>query len=179
MAVSTSWSIPVDKKVLSLRQIALFGVLGALTFGAKVAMAGLPNIELSSLLVMLFAVVFGWKAIYPVYLYVTMEILLYGIGFWNVNYLYVWGILMAAAVGMRRLKHPIWWALLSGLFGLSFGLLCCPPYAVMGGFSYAIRWWIAGLPFDYIHGAANFVAALVLFVPMRRLLEKLYSKMNQ
>ena len=51
-------------------------MLGALTFGMKVAMAGLPNIEPTTLMVMLFAVTFGWKAIYPIYLYVMMEILL-------------------------------------------------------------------------------------------------------
>ncbi len=56
----TSWCIPVRKTTLTLRQVALFGVLGALTFGAKVAMSGLPNIEPVSLMVMLFAVVFGW-----------------------------------------------------------------------------------------------------------------------
>ena len=70
----------MDKKHLTLRQITLFGMLGALTFGAKVAMAGLPNIEPVSLFVMLFAVTFGWKALYPIYLYVMLEILCYGLG---------------------------------------------------------------------------------------------------
>ena len=37
-------------------------MLGGLTFAAKVAMAGLPNIEPVSLMVMLFAVIFGAKA---------------------------------------------------------------------------------------------------------------------
>ena len=106
-----------DRSPLTLREIALFGMLGALTFGMKVAMAGLPNIEPVSLMVMLFAVVFGWKCLYPIYLYVTMEILLYGINLWNINYLYIWLILAAAAIAMRQLKNPIWWALLSGLFG--------------------------------------------------------------
>jgi energy-coupling factor transport system substrate-specific component len=153
-------------------------MLGALTFGLKVAMSYLPNIEPVSLLVMIFAVVFGKKCLYPIYLYVLMEVLLYGIGFWNVNYFYVWSILAVGAVCMRPLKNPVWWALLCGIFGLAFGFLCCPPYAVMGGFDYAIRWWLAGLPFDYIHGAANFVIALVLFVPLRNLLEKLYKKIG-
>ena len=120
----------MDKKHLTLRQITLFGMLGALTFGAKVAMAGLPNIEPVSLFVMLFAVTFGWKALYPVYLYVMLEILCYGLGLWNVNYLYAWAILAVASIAMRKLRNPIWWALLSGLFGLSFGLLCCPGLAV-------------------------------------------------
>ena len=179
MARLISWCIPLDNRKLTLRQIALFGMLGALTFGAKVAMAGLPNIEPVSLMAMLFGVTFGWKALYPVYVYVAMEMTLYPVGWWNLNYLYVWGILAVAAIAMRKLKNPIWWAMLSGLFGLAFGLLCSPVYAVMGGFDYAISWWIAGLPFDYIHAAGNFAITLVLFVPLRKLLAMLYARINQ
>ena len=81
--------------------MVLFGILGALTFAAKVAMAALPNIEPVSLFVMLFAAVFGWKALYPEYLYVTMEILFYGIQIWNIYYLYIWLVLLVAAVLLR------------------------------------------------------------------------------
>ena len=167
------------KQKITLREIALFGMLGALTFGAKVAMSGLPNIEPVSLMVMLMAVVFGWKALYPVYLYVLMEILLYGVNLWNINYLYVWTILAVAAIFMRRLQNPFWWALLSGVFGMAFGLLCAPVYAVMGGFDYAIRWWLSGLVFDIPHAIGNFVIALLLFVPLRKLLEKLYYQLQK
>ena len=161
---------------LTLRQIALFGVLAALTFGAKVAMSGLPNIEPVSLMVMLFAVVFGWKGLYPVYLYVLMEVLLYGINLWNINYLYIWTVLFALAMLLRPLKHPLWWALLSGCFGMAFGLLCSPVYMVIGGFDYGIRWWLSGIAFDLPHAIGNFVIALVLFVPLRLLLTRLYNK---
>lgn len=142
-------------------------------------MSVLPNIEPVSLFVMLFAVVFGWKALYPIYLYVLMEILLYGVSFWNINYLYIWTILAVAAMLMRRLQNPIWWALLSGVFGMAFGLLCSPVYMVVGGsVSYGIRWWLAGIPFDIPHAIGNFCIALVLFYPMRKLLQKLYTKMQ-
>lgn len=153
-------------------------MLGALTFGMKVAMAGLPNIEPVSLMVMLFAVVFGWKGLYPMYLYVMLEVLLYGINLWNINYLYVWLFLALGAMAMRKLKHPIWWALLSGAFGMAFGFLCCPVYAVIGGWRYAIRWWLSGVVFDIPHAAGNFIIALVLFVPLRKLLTRLYAKMT-
>lgn len=167
------------KGSLSLAEIALFGVLGALTFGAKVAMSALPNIEPVSLMVMLMAVVFGWKALYPVYLYVLMEVLLYGINLWNINYLYVWALLTVAAIAMRRLRHPFWWALLSGVFGMAFGLLCAPVYIAIGGVDYAIRWWLTGIAFDIPHAVGNFLIALVLFVPLRTLLQRLYSQMRK
>jgi len=159
-----------------VRQIALFGVLGAMTFGAKVAMSFLPNIEPVSLFVMVFAVVFGRKALYPIYLYVAMEILLYGIGTWNLMYVYVWTILAAAAWCMRKAESPLSWALLSGVFGLAFGALCAPVDFMLGDLGYVISKWVTGIPFDLAHCAGNFVMALVLFKPMRGLLEKLYAR---
>lgn len=154
-------------------------MLGALTFGAKVAMSGLPNIEPVSLMVMLFAVVFGWKALYPTYLYVVMEILMYGIQLWNINYVYVWLVLALVAMALRKMRHPLLWALLSGTFGMLFGFLCAPVYTVMGGLDYAYRWWLAGIPFDISHAVGNFCIALVLFVPLRNLLEKLYKRIQE
>lgn len=152
-------------------------MLGSLTFAAKVAMAGLPNIEPASLFIMLFAVVFGKKCIYPIYTYVAMEFLCYGIHLWSINYLYVWLILAAGAWLLRSVKNPVVWALLSGGFGLLFGLFCAPVYLVSGGIGYAVSWWISGVPFDLLHAGGNFVMALVLFVPLRKLLTRLYSRM--
>ena len=149
-------------------------MLAALTFGAKVAMSYLPNIEPVSLMVMLFGVVFGWKALFPVYVYVAAEILFYGLGTWNVNYLYIWAILAAAAVMLREQRNPLLWAVLSGAFGLLFGALCAPVDVVMGGWAYAVTKWASGIPFDVAHCIGNFVIALLLFAPLRKLLEKLY-----
>ena len=164
----------MDKKPLTLREVALFGILGALTFGLKVAMSLLPNIEPVSLLVMLYAVIFGRKCVFPIYLYVMMEILFYGIQLWNINYLYVWVFLALVAWLLRKETSPLVWALVSGVFGLLFGLLCAPVYLFTGGVSFAISWWASGILFDVMHCAGNFAMALVLFVPLRRLLSKLY-----
>lgn len=158
--------------------MVLFAVLGALTFAAKYVMSFLPNIEPVSLMVMLFGVVFGKKAVYPVALYVLMEILFYGLGLWNINYLYIWAILAAAAYCMRALRHPLAWALLSGTFGLLFGALCGIVDVFIGGFGYAVTKWISGIPFDVMHCVGNFCIALVMFVPLRGLLEKLYREIH-
>lgn len=178
MAVSISWCTLLDKTKLSIREIALFGILGALTFGAKVVMSGLPNIEPVSLMVMLFAVVFGVKCLYPIYLYVMLEILFYGIQLWTVNYLYVWTILALAAWLLRRMEQPLGWALLGGVFGLSFGALCAPVYLFSGGLGFAVSWWVSGIPFDIAHCIGNFIMVLLLFIPLRRLLTRLYARLQ-
>lgn len=166
----------MDKQIkLTLRQVCLFGMLGAITFAAKVAMAGLPNIEPVSLFVILFAVVFGKKCVYPIYTYVAMEFLFYGLHLWSINYLYVWVLLAWFAWVLRDMKQPLGWAVLSGAFGLFFGLLCAPVYLITGGPGYALSWWISGFPFDGLHCAGNFAMALLLFMPLRKLLTRLYA----
>ena len=152
----------------------MFGMLGGLMFAGKVALMALPNVEPVSLLVMLFAVVFGRKCLYPIYIYVLLEMLLHGLHLWVFNYLYIWTLLAGAAWLMREMRQPLGWALLSGVFGLLFGVLCAPVYLVVGGPMYAVSWWVSGIPFDMIHAVSNFVIALVLFVPLRTLLERLY-----
>ena len=151
----------------------LFGLLGAMMFSLKMAMAQLPNIEPVSLLVMLLAACFGWRGLWAVYLYIFLEFMVWGPGLWNISYLYIWLLLFAAARCLRHMEAPLGWALLSGCFGLLFGGLCAPVYWVTGGWAAALSWWTAGIPMDLLHGAGNFALALVLFQPLRRLLERL------
>lgn len=163
------------EKYAGLRELALFGVLGGLIFAAKVAMAPLPNIEPVSLLVMLCAVTFGKKALYPIAVYILLEFALYGFGLWSVNYLYVWPLLAGAAYLLRGMESPLGWALLSGAFGLMFGALCAPVYLFTGGWAFALSWWVSGIPFDLLHCTGNFALALVLFKPLRRVMGRMWQ----
>ena len=164
------------KKGLPLGEVVLFGMLGAMTFALQVAMAPLPNIEPVSLLVMLFAVVFGWKSLYAVYVFVMMEVLFHGLGLWNINYLYVWTVLAVSAIWLKKMESSLGWAMVSAVFGLSFGALCGIVDVFIGGIPYAVTKWISGIPFDLLHCGGNFAITLVLWKPMRRLLEKLTGK---
>lgn len=164
---------------MKLRQWILFGILGGLTFALKVGMAVLPNIEPVSLLLLVFGTVMGFKALYPMYAYVVMEILCFGLGSWNICYLYVWLGPVLAGVLLRKMDAALGWALVSGVFGLLFGALCGIVDIFIGGMGYAAAKWVSGIPFDIAHCAGNFVLALVLFQPLRKLLEKLYAGMER
>ncbi len=156
-------------------ELVLFGVLGALTFAAKFVMSGLPNIEPVSLMVMLFAVTFGWKALLPTFVYVALEIWIYGISIWNVYYLYVWAVLALASILLRGMEEPLGWAVLSAVFGLAFGALCGLTDMFVFGFETAVAKWISGIWFDITHCVSNFIIALLLFSPLRKLLKRLYQ----
>lgn len=168
-----------SKGRLNIRELILFGILGAMTFAMKVVMAALPNIEPVSLCILVYGAVFGYKALYPTYTYVTMEILYFGLGTWNICYLYIWAILVLAAIFLREMKQPLGWALISGVYGLLFGALCAIVDAFIGGPAYAVAKWASGIPFDIAHCIGNFCIALVLFKPLRELLEKLYRRMRK
>lgn len=169
----------MDKRIgPAAREVALFGMLGALTFGTKVVMMSLPNIEPVSLLVMLFAVTFGKKALFPICVYILLELSLFGIGLWTAAYVYIWPLLALAAWLLRDMRTPLGWALLSGVFGLLFGALCAPICLLTGGPAFALSWWLSGIPFDLAHCAGNFVLALTLFVPLRRLFGTFRHKMS-
>jgi energy-coupling factor transport system substrate-specific component len=164
---------------LNVRELVLFGVLGALTFAMKLAMAGLPNIEPVTLCLLVYGAVFGYKALYPAYVYVIMEILYFGLGTWNFCYFYVWAIPVVCGFTLRRMKGRLGWALVSAVFGLMFGALCGIVDAFIGGIGYAVAKWASGIPFDIAHCLCNFGIALVMFKPLRELLDKLYGKMRK
>lgn len=159
-----------------LLELIVLALLGALMFAAKMALAALPNIEPVSLLVIVYTVVYGRKALYPIYVYVMLEILFWGLGLWNLNYLYVWLVLFFLAMVFRNMKSLWGWAILSGAFGLSFGLLCTPVYLLTGGWAFGLSWWVSGIPWDVVHCAGNFVIALVLVRPLTVGLTKIQNR---
>lgn len=163
---------------LNVREMVLFGVLGALTFAMKLAIAGLPNIEPVTLCLLVYGAVFGYKALYPCYVYVVMEILYFGLGTWNFCYFYIWVIPVTMGILLRDVKDRLVWALASGVFGLAFGALCGIVDAAIGGVGYAVAKWASGIPFDITHCLGNFGIALVMFLPLRNLLDKLYKRMG-
>lgn len=157
-------------------ELTVFALLGALMFCAKMVMAALPNIEPVSLLILVYTAVFGKKAIYPLYVYVMLEFLIWGLGLWNINYLYVWLVLYFLGLLFQKMESSWCWAILAAAFGLGFGLLCTPVYCVSGGWAFGLSWWVSGIPYDVLHCAGNFAMVLVLRKPLIRVLSAMQKK---
>ncbi len=157
----------------AIRNIALVAMLTAVITGQQVALSFLPNIELVSLFVILFTRHFGKRTLLVIYVFAVLQGLIYGFGLWMVNYLYVWTILYLVAYALRGQQSPFVWAVVLGGFGLLFGALCSPVYLFIGGIGAMAAFFIGGIPFDLLHAAGNFVAALLLFRPLDTLFTKL------
>ncbi|MBQ4263947.1 MAG: hypothetical protein IJB85_00335 [Clostridia bacterium] len=157
---------------------ATVGIMIAVIEVLKLFMQGLPNIEMTSFLIILFTLRFGRLAVYAVPAFILIEGMLYGFGLWWVMYLYAWPLLALVVRALSHADSAFFWACISGAFGLLFGLLCAIPYFFIGfaggglsqGFIQMFSWWVAGIPFDLIHGVSNFVIMLSLYRPISNLL---------
>ncbi|MDD4772348.1 MAG: hypothetical protein PHZ09_01920 [Eubacteriales bacterium] len=164
-----------NKNSAKIREIIIIALMSAVLYGVQVAIAFLPNVELVSLLIIIYSLVFGYKVFFIIGVFVIAEGLTYGFGIWWISYLYVWPILAIVALLLKRNRSVIIWAFISGLFGLMFGFLCSFPYFFVGGPQMAFSYWVAGIMFDVIHCVFNFVIVLVLFKPVLYMLTKLYA----
>ena len=169
----------MDGRKSKSRRVVLCAMLAALMTALQAAMAPLPNIEPVSLLVLVYALVFGRDVFYIIYTFVLLEGLLYGFHLWWVTYLYIWTLwaLAVLLISRGRDRGPLLWAVASGAFGLSFGALCALPYLAGGPWA-AFSYWTAGIPFDLLHCAGNFCLTLALERPLYTLLTKLKNSMG-
>ncbi len=161
-----------NKNTINTRELVRDALLAALLLVIQISLAWIPNVELVSLLLILYTLVYRKHVWIILYVFVVLEGFFYGFGLWWFSYLYVWAILVGFTFLMSKytVPGPYGTALLSGIFGLLFGLLCAASYFVTGGLGAAIAWWIAGIPFDVVHGISNFIITLVLFKPLHRML---------
>jgi energy-coupling factor transport system substrate-specific component len=93
-------------------------------------------------------------------------------------YLYAWPLLGLLAYFNRKKTSALFWSLLSGIFGLFFGAMCAIPYLFISGVSGAFAYWVAGIPYDILHCISNFLFCLVLFQPLKNVLQKYGAKLS-
>lgn len=153
---------------LTIKEIAVFGMLGAVMYASKILMELLPNVHLLGVFVIAFTVVYRKKALYPIYTYVILNGVFCGFAAWWVPYLYLWTILWGAVVllpkKMPKKIQPIVYMTVCAAHGFLFGTLYAPAQAIIYGLSFkaTIAWIIAGLPWDFMHGVSNFFCGMLI-----------------
>ena len=159
---------------MPVRKIIRIALLSAILYVSKVALEFLPNVELVSLLTVLYTLVFGKEAFLIVTVFNLFELIQWGFGTWWVSYLYVWPLLVLITLLLKKIikEEFLIWSVVSGLFGLIFGSLFAIVYLPVDP-AYALAYWISGLPWDVWHGVCNFVLMLVIGKPLYLLLKKI------
>ena len=159
---------------LSIRTVAYLGVSLAILEISKVVLDFIPNVELVTLLFIIYTIFFGRNTYLVALGFVAIECFLKGINIWTLMYLYIWPLLITIVYLANKKKAGyIFYSILSGLFGLFFGLFCSIPNLFIGGLNIAVTWWIAGIPYDVIHCVSNFLICLVLFRPLSAAMKRI------
>ena len=163
---------------LSVKELAVFGMLGTLMCISKYVMEFLPNMHLLAVFTVAFTVVFRKKALYPIYIFVFLIGLFSGFSVWWLPYLYIWAVLWGAVMLIPKNINPkiapfVYIAVCS-LHGFLYGTIYAPAQALLFGLDFKgmIAWIVAGLPFDMVHGFSNLILG-VLIVPIIKVLKKL------
>lgn len=156
---------------ITVRELAIFSMLGAVMYASKVIMEFAPNVHLLGVFTIAFTVVYRKKALYPIYTYVFLNGIFCGFATWWIPYLYLWtilwGITMLLPRNMPKKVRPIVYMAVCAAHGFLFGTLYAPAQALLYGLNFQkmVAWIIAGLPWDFIHGVSNFFCG-VLIVPI-------------
>ena len=162
-----------DSKV-SVKDVAYLGISLALLEASKLALDLLPNVEVVTLLFIVYTIFYGRKTILVAIGFTAIECVLKGVNVWSFMYLYIWPLLiMIVFYANKRKVGYMFYCILSGFFGLFFGMLCSIPYLFIGGWHMAVTWWVAGIPYDIIHCGSNFVLCLLLFKPLCAIMKKI------
>lgn len=168
---------------LTIRETAIFGMLGALMYLSKLLMEIAPNVHLLGVFTIAFSVVYRKKALYPIYTYVILNGIFSGFATWWIPYLYVWTVLWAVIMmlpeQMPKKVRPVVYMVVNACHGFLFGTLYAPAQALLYGLSLKgmLAWIVAGLPWDFVHGVSNFVCGL-LIVPLIHVLRRLEHSVN-
>jgi len=176
------------KQRLTVYELTLFALLGCLMFTSKFLMAAIPNVKLIALSIAAITIVFRVRALFPIYVYVALEGVVYGFTPWWIPYLYIWLPLWGAVMLVSKFMpddiyqkkntkkivfFTVAYMVVCAAHGYLFGTMWAPAQAIMFhlNFKGTIAWIIAGLPFDMIHGTANFfICSLV--IPLAALIKR-------
>lgn len=153
---------------LSIRETAVFAMLGAVMYASKIIMEIAPNIHLLGVFTIAFTIVYRKKALYPIYIYVILNGMFCGFAAWWIPYLYLWtilwGVVMILPKNTPKKLQPVVYMIVCALHGFLFGTLYAPAQAVLYGLSFdgMIAWIIAGFPWDFVHGISNFFCGMLI-----------------
>jgi len=160
---------------MKARDVVLIGILSASITAGKLALSFVPNVEIVTLLFIVYTVTFGYKrTLLASLIFTTTEIFLYGFATWLLGYYFIWPLLIIITeVLNKRFKSEYAYAILGASFGYAFGIFFAVVESFFYGVAYGWAYWIRGLVFDLVHGTSNFIMILFLFNPLKNLLGKL------
>lgn len=148
-------------------------------YASKILMEAFPNVHLLGAFIVSLTVVYRQKALYPIYVFIILLGIFNGFALWWIPYLYIWAVLWLFTMLIpqrwpKKVKYVLY-PVVSALHGFLFGTLYAPAQALLFHFSFekTIKWIIAGLPWDCVHGISNLICGIIFIGPLIYVYRKL------
>lgn len=167
------------------KKITVIALMSATLTACKTATAFIPNVEPVSILLALYAYVFGiWYALPCAIVFVTAETLIWGVNTWVISYYIYWPLFAIVFSFLGRRNAKLWQAAFAAvILTLFFGVLTSliDVGLFMGMFDdfwarFAIM-YVRGIAFFAIHVISNCMIFAAAFNPLKSVLAKLKQNM--
>ena len=176
-----------SKRKLLTKDIVLTALAAALLSAGKQALAAIPNVEVVTLLIMLYAACFKPQiAFVATGIFIVIECFIWGVHTWVLAYVIHWNFVAFMTFLLARvfkLKNRFIYLAFTIVVTAAFGVLTTLIDSIIGagrtGRSFSLIFTITymrGIYFYIVHVVGNAAFNIVLFAPMRMLLDKLMIK---
>ena len=162
--------------------VARVAAMAAMLTAFKFALSCIPNVEVVTLLILVYGSAMGIAYALPATLiFCSIEVAIYGAGSWVLLYFIYWPLLAFLSSLLLRGRR-LWLAIILGVLGsVLFGVLsaCCDTLFCVTNLApahigkYWVAYYLRGLYFDLSHVISSAVTVSVLYVPLVGVLKKI------
>lgn len=165
----------------STKRLVRISLLSAFLVIAQVSLSFIPNVELVTVLLMAYTLVFGLKeSLIISIIFSTLQWMIYGVHTWVILYYLIWPLLVVLTSSFHKHKPSYsLFALFAAAFGFFFGIADALINGVFFGVAAIFTTWIRGLTFDIIHAFSNYLTVLLLLEPIENILRNLNKKLER
>lgn len=157
-------------------------IMAAMLTVLKLALSFVPNVEVVTLLILVYGAAMGAAYAVPATLvFCAVEVALYGAGSWVLLYFIYWPLLAVAASILLKGRRVWLAAVLAAFGGVLFGVLsaCCDTLFCVTSLApahlgdYWVAYYLKGLYFDLAHIASGVLTVCLLYLPLVSVLRRL------
>ncbi len=175
-----------DKKpsIKASKKIVLIGMLSATITSGKIVLSAIPNVEIVTLLIMAYTIVFGLSISLPTTLiFVTTEMLIYGLNSWVLSYYIHWSLIAIVTAlvycifsDKHMLPYIISATILTAFFGVLTSLIDVLMFANSGWSNFWDSFtlmYVRGVYFYAIHIVSTTIVVALGLYPIVNILKKI------
>ena len=104
---------------ISVKDVTQIGIMSAVLIAGKAALSFLPNVEIVTLLIIVYTLYFGKKVFFSIFIFIILDCAVWGFNLWTVMYIYVWPLLAIMVLLFAKHRETIFWSIISAFCGLT------------------------------------------------------------